>query len=86
MKKSSVFLAVALCASLWSHSAMATCYVIYDSAQNVVYRSVRPPVDLSLTLRLAVPKVVPGGALVFTPDNKGCEFEVDELDRLASKK
>lgn len=65
---------------------MATCYVIYDSAQNVVYRSVRPPIDLSLTLHLAVPKVVPGGALVFTPDNKDCEFEVDQLDQLASKK
>jgi hypothetical protein len=86
MKKSTVFLAAALCAGLWSHSAMATCYVVYDSAQNVVYRSVYPPVDLSLVLHQTVPRAVPGGVLVFAPSNQGCEFEVNELDRLASQK
>ena len=86
MKKSSVFLAVALCSSLWGPSAWANCYVLYDAAQTVVYRSVRPPVDLSLALHQALPKVLPDGTLVFTPDNSACDFEVDELDRLANKK
>ena len=81
MKKSSVFLAVALCGSLWSHSAMASCYVVYDSAKKVVYRSTQPPVDLSFTLHQTVPYVVPGGALVFTPDNIGCDYEINELAR-----
>lgn len=62
---------------------MAACYVVYDAAQNVVYRSTQPPVDLSLTLHQTVPKVVPGGALVFSPGSLGCEYEVDELARHA---
>ncbi|WP_027996928.1 hypothetical protein [Simplicispira psychrophila] len=85
MKKSTVFLAAALCGSLWSHRAMAACYVVYDAAQKVVYRSTQPPVDLSFTLHETVPKVVPGGALVFLPANLGCEFEVDDLARQASQ-
>lgn len=83
MKKSTVFLAVALCGSLWSHRAMAACYVVYDAAQKVVYRSTQPPVDLSFTLHETVPKVVPGGALVFSLGNLGCEYEIDELGRYA---
>ena len=62
---------------------MAACYVVYDAAQNVVYRSTQPPVDLSLTLHQTVPKVVPGGSLVFSPGSFGCEYEVDELARHA---
>lgn len=80
MKKSTLFWAAAL-ASLCASSAMASCYVVYDAAHKVVYRSVQPPVDLSYTLHETVPQVVPGGTLVFSPQNQGCEFEIDELTR-----
>lgn len=83
MMKPTAFFAVALWMGLCGHNAMAACYVVYGAGQQVVYRSVQPPVDLSFQLHQTVPAVAPGATLVFSPGNEGCEFEVDELARYA---
>lgn len=71
--------AAALCAGLFSQGAGAACYVVYGPAQQVVYRSSRPPVDLSYRLHETVPALAPGATLVFSPDNHGCESEINLL-------
>ncbi|QNP49250.1 hypothetical protein [Diaphorobacter aerolatus] len=68
----------ALCALLASQ-AQAACYELYSSKNDLVYRSVRSPVDLSLPLHQTVPKLVPGARLVFTPISQGCEIEFNKL-------
>ncbi|MDD2714052.1 MAG: hypothetical protein PHU77_14130 [Simplicispira sp.] len=60
---------------------LLSAYVVYGAAQEVLYRSVHPPVDLSFPLHQTVPAVVPGATLVFSPDDGGCEFEVNDLAR-----
>ena len=85
MTKSATFFAAALWLGLCSQNALATCYVLYGADRQVVYRSVQPPVDMSLQLHQAVPTVVPGGTLVFSSGNVGCDFEVNELARYAQQ-
>jgi len=79
MKKIFACSLAAVAGVLFSQGALATCYVVYGPAQQVIYRSTQAPVDLSYQLHETVPAVVPGGTLVFTPDNYGCEFEVNQL-------
>lgn len=83
MTKTTAVFALALWAGLWGSNAWAACYVVYDKGHQVVYRSVHPPVDLSVPLHRTVPGVVPGGTLVFSPDEEECRFEVNRLARYA---
>ena len=71
--------ALALCGVLGAQQALATCYVVYGPDDQVLYRSTEPPVDLSLPLHQTLPKVAPGGKLVFSLDNHGCELEINHL-------
>lgn len=52
----------ALMAGLSSQAATAACYVVYGPDQEVIYRSMEPPVDLSRPLHETLPRVAPGGA------------------------
>ncbi len=79
MRHALAFCAAALCTGLFSQAAGAACYVVYGPAQQVVYRSTQPPVDLSYPLHETVPMLVPGATLVFSLDNHGCDSEVNRL-------
>lgn len=72
-------LVLALTGGVFSPAASAACYRVYGPAQQVVYRSTQPPVDLSHPLHQTVPVLAPGATLVFSPDNHGCEVEVNLL-------
>lgn len=65
--------------ALGAQGAWASCYVVYDSGKQIVYRAQTPPVDLSRDLHETLPQVAPGGTLVFSPDNWGCELEIHRL-------
>jgi hypothetical protein len=41
------------------------CYTVFDRADNVVYQSAKPPVDMSRPLHETVPAVFPGGHMIF---------------------
>jgi hypothetical protein len=41
------------------------CYTVFDRADNVVYQSSRPPVDMSRPLHETLPAVFPGGHMIF---------------------
>ena len=66
-------------AGLFSQPALAACYVVYGPDQEVIYRSMEPPVDLSRPLHETLPRVAPGGKLVFSLDSHGCELEINKL-------
>ena len=74
-------LALAGAAALFSPAASASCYVVYSASQQVLYRSTEPPVNLSYQLHQTVPVLAHGATLVFSPDNYGCDFEVNLLQR-----
>jgi len=78
------FAAAALLAGLASQGASAACYQVYGADQQLVYRSTVPPVDMAPQLHQTVPQVVPGGTMVFTLDNSGCELEINRLPTAAS--
>lgn len=86
MKKALAYSIAAVASVFFSPGALAACYVVYGPAQQVIYRSTQSPVDLSYQLHDTVPTVVPGGTLVFTPDNDGCDFEVNQLAKYAQPK
>ena len=71
----------ALAAGLLSQAALAACYVVYGPGpeQELVYRSVEPPVDLSRPLHETLPLVAPGASLVFSRDHFGCDMPVNKL-------
>lgn len=71
--------AAALLCVLVAQQAAASCYVIYGADGQVLYRSVEPPVDLSLPLHQTLPQAAAGGRLVFTLDDHGCEAEINRL-------
>lgn len=71
--------AAALIAGLFTQGAWAACYVVYGADKQIIYRSQTPPVDLSRDLHETLPQVAPGGTLVFSLDNHGCEHEVNRL-------
>ena len=86
MKKAFVYSIAAVAGILFSQGALAACYVVYGPAKQVIYRSTQSPVDLSYQLHETVPSVVPGGTLVFSLDNDGCDFEVNQLAQYAQPK
>lgn len=69
----------AMIAGLFAPGAWATCYVIYGADQQIIYRSQTPPVDMSRDLHETVPRIAPGGTLVFSLNNYGCELEINRL-------
>lgn len=74
--------AVLMVAGSLAQAASAACYLVYAPDQSVVYRSVQPPVDLSVPLHVSMPLVAPGGRLVFALEPTGCELEIHKLDTL----
>lgn len=60
-------------------ASWAECYVVYGPDRQVVYRNQEPPVDMSRPLHETLPKVAPGGTMVFSLDNFGCELPVNKL-------
>lgn len=74
-------LALGLAGAAGSPAALASCYVVYNPAQQVIYMSSQSPVDLSYQLHQTVPVLAPGAALVFTADSHGCDTEVNLLVR-----
>jgi hypothetical protein len=73
------YAAAAVVAGLFSQGALAACYVVYNADKEMVYRSPEPPVDLSRPLHQTLPEVAPGGSLVFSLDNFGCEAQFNKL-------
>lgn len=71
--------AAALSAGLFAHGANAACYVVHGADKQIIYRSQTPPVDLSRPLHETVAQIAPGGTLVFSLDNHGCELEINQL-------
>lgn len=41
------------------------CYTVYDAANRVVYQAQTPPVDMRFQIHEVLPRVYPGGHLVF---------------------
>ncbi len=72
-------LAALLLAALVSPAAQAACYIVHGADQQVIYRAQTPPVDMSRPLHETLPRVAPGGALVFSLDSSACEQEVHLL-------
>ena len=52
----------------------------------MVYRAPEPPVDLSRPLHETLAEVAPGGTLVFSLDDYGCEVEVHKLPQAGQPK
>ena len=78
--------AAALVIGLFSQGASAACYVVYAADKTVVYRAPEPPVDLSRPLHETLAEVAPGGTLVFSLDDYGCEVEVHKLPQAGQPK
>ncbi len=74
--KSTALAMLALTASAW---AQATCYTVYDSKNEVIYRSAEPPVDMSKPLHQTAGELPSGSRVVFTPNNSVCVTEVHAL-------
>ena len=77
--------AAALMAGLFAQGSWAACYIVYGADKQIIYRSQLPPVDMSRPLHETVPRIAPGGTLVFSLDSNGCELEIHNLPRAASK-
>lgn len=76
--------AVLIASASLVQAASAACYLVYAPDNTVVYRSLQPPVDLSMPLHATMPLVAPGGHLVFALEPTGCELEIHKLDTLHS--
>ncbi len=74
--KANVIALLALTAASWANAA---CYTVYDSKNQVIYRNVASPVDLSKPLHETRKDLPAGSHLVFTPNNNVCIVEVNEL-------
>ena len=77
--------AAALMAGLFAQGSWAACYIVYAADKQIVYRSQIPPVDMSRPLHETVPRIAPGGTLVFSLDSNGCELEIHNLPGAAGK-
>jgi hypothetical protein len=78
--------AALLSACALAQVASAACYFVYAPGSELIYRSSRAPVDLSLPLHLTVPRLAPGATMVFSHDEFNCAAEVNliaERARLA---
>jgi hypothetical protein len=73
------YAAIALVAAFASQSAAAACYLVYAPNQEIVYRASTPPVDMSREIHETLPQVAPGGTLVFTLGDQGCELVINKL-------
>ena len=81
--KTAAVAVLALTTSAWSQAA---CYTVYGAKNDVVYRSVVSPVDLSKPLHQTQGQLPKGSRLVFTPNNDVCVTEVNELPGAKSLK
>lgn len=66
-----------LSACALAQAASAACYFVYAPNNELIYRSNRSPVDLSLPLHMTVPKLSPGATLLFSLDEYNCATEVN---------
>lgn len=71
--------AAVLAACLAAQAASAACFSVYGADQELIYRSSRPPVDLSQPLHQTVDGLAPGARLVFSLDEFNCIAEIDLL-------
>lgn len=75
---------VGIILALCAQSSFATCYFVYSKSHQLLYRSIKPPVDLALPLHQTVPALGPELALVFTSSHNGCEGSLDMLKNYRS--
>ncbi|RGE44074.1 hypothetical protein DZC30_13590 [Comamonas testosteroni] len=66
-----------LSACALAQAASAACYFVYAPNNELIYRSNRSPVDLSLPLHMTVPKLSPGATMFFSLDEYNCATEVN---------
>lgn len=66
-----------LSACVLAQAASAACYFVYAPNNELIYRSNRSPVDLSLPLHITVPKLSPGATMFFLLDEYNCATEVN---------
>ncbi len=66
-------------AVLFAPQVFANCYEVYGPDHQLLYRSMRSPVDLSKQLHQTVPLVKSGATMVFTASGQGCEIEFNRL-------
>ena len=71
--------ALALWGVLGAQQALAACCVVDGPEDQVRCRSTGPPVDVALPRHQTLPPLAPGGKLVFSLDNYGCDAEVNRL-------
>ena len=69
--------AAVLAACAAAQTASAACYYLYAPDNELIYRSNRSPVDLSLPLHMTVPKLSPGATMFFSLDEYNCATEVN---------
>lgn len=74
--RSTALAVLALTASAWTQAA---CYTVYDSKNEVIYRSAEPPVDMSKPLHQTAAELPAGSQVVFTPNSAVCVTEVHAL-------
>ena len=66
-----------LSACAMAQVASAACYFVYAPNNELIYRSSRAPVDLSLPLHMTVPQLSPGARMFFSRDEYNCATEVN---------
>ncbi|MBV8248928.1 MAG: hypothetical protein JO200_10815 [Comamonas sp.] len=66
-----------LSACALAQAASAACYFVYAPSNELIYRSNRSPVDLSLPLHMTVPRLSPGATMYFSLDEFNCATEVN---------
>lgn len=57
-------LGVILSMCTFNSASSATCYIVYDKLDTAVYRSTKPPFDLSLPVSDSIALKYPGGYLI----------------------
>ena len=72
MTKTSLALAALLAAAALPGTASASCFFVYGSGNQLVYRSTVSPVDLSKPISEGLRSHFSGGHLVMIPDETGC--------------
>ena len=72
-----------LSACALAQAASAACYFVYAPNNELIYRSNRSPVDLSLPLHMTVPKLSPGATMFFSLDEFNCRTEVNLIEERA---
>jgi hypothetical protein len=74
------FMTLLKCAMALSLSALVApamaCYTVSNPANEIVYSSQEPPIDMSYQIHEKLPAVFPGGHLVFGVDNNCPSIDV----------